>query len=183
MYSSIPGAKQGPDGWVMDCKNEVTGVSFTFGGVEIPIHPLDITAPLSFITGDPERRGCLGLWQEIGGAGSGNLPEGLDMVLGMAFRTCKSCRSLIFCADCWLVRNAYMLVNVGDFVEGTTNKTADPFIQMLPLTNDTTRVHNEFVSARTNLKNGSINGAANIAVRGSTVLVGVLVVLGATLCM
>jgi hypothetical protein len=93
MYSTIPGAKFGPvpqlggqPGWIMDCDQEVTGVSFSFGGVDIPIHPLDITAPLSFLTDTKSDKGCLGLWQPIGGPGSGNLPDGFDILLGAAFR-------------------------------------------------------------------------------------------------
>jgi hypothetical protein len=60
-----------------------------------------------------------------------------------------------------------MVVNVGDFVEGFTNQTADPFIQLLPLTNDTARVHAEFMNARTSLKNSHLSGGLSVsALRG-----------------
>jgi hypothetical protein len=161
----------------MDCSQEVIGFSFTFGGVEIPIHPLDVTAPLAFLGGDKSVKGCLGLWQTIGEAGSGNLPEGFDLLLGMAFRE--------FIAICdlrlqltrllYAVRNVYMVVNVGDFVEGFTNQTADPYIQLLPLTNDTTRVHTEFVNAR---KGSGAVGASMSMRKASVVLMAGIVVYG-----
>lgn len=46
-----------------------------------------------------------------------------------------------------LVRNAYMLINFGDFVQGRTDKVADPYIQLLPLT-EATEAHEDFVSLR-----------------------------------
>jgi hypothetical protein len=45
------------------------------------------------------------------------------------------------------VRNAYLLVNYGDFVDGTTS-TAAPYIQLLSTTNDTTAAHQDFVKVR-----------------------------------
>ena len=46
------------------------------------------------------------------------------------------------------MRNSYLLVNFGDFVDGKTDQTAAPFIQMLSITNDTTATHNDFVKVR-----------------------------------
>lgn len=48
----------------------------------------------------------------------------------------------------WL-RNAYMLINFGDFVQGKTNQVADPYIQLLPLT-DIAEAHADFVTVRLN---------------------------------
>jgi hypothetical protein len=48
------------------------------------------------------------------------------------------------------VRNVYALYNYGDFVDGLRNKTADPFIQFLPITSDTTEAHSDFISVRGN---------------------------------
>lgn len=39
------------------------------------------------------------------------------------------------------------LINYGDFVDGTSS-TADPFIQLLSLTNDTAETHSDFVNVR-----------------------------------
>jgi hypothetical protein len=47
------------------------------------------------------------------------------------------------------VRNVYLLVNYGDFVLGTSNK-ADPFVQLLSTSNDTSILHQEFVQVRLN---------------------------------
>jgi hypothetical protein len=46
------------------------------------------------------------------------------------------------------VRNAYMLVNFGDFVDGREDKVADPYIQLLPTTDDLVEAHNDFVQVR-----------------------------------
>lgn len=48
----------------------------------------------------------------------------------------------------WL-RNAYILINFGDFVQGQTNKVADPYVQLLPLT-DISEAHADFVTVRLN---------------------------------
>ncbi len=45
-----------------------------------------------------------------------------------------------------VVRNVYLLINYGDFVDGTTNK-APPYVQLLSLTN-ATAAHLDFVQAR-----------------------------------
>lgn len=41
-----------------------------------------------------------------------------------------------------------MLVNFGDFVDGSSSKTADPYIQLLPLTTDAAEAHYDFVKTR-----------------------------------
>lgn len=41
-----------------------------------------------------------------------------------------------------------MLVNYGDFVDGSSSKTADPYVQLLPLTTDAAEVHTDFVNVR-----------------------------------
>lgn len=45
------------------------------------------------------------------------------------------------------VRNVYILINFGDFVDGSNSSVADPFIQLLPTTN-LTLAHADFVTAR-----------------------------------
>jgi hypothetical protein len=45
------------------------------------------------------------------------------------------------------VRNAYLLVNYGDFVDGGKS-TAAPYIQLLSITNDTAAAHQDFVKVR-----------------------------------
>jgi len=46
------------------------------------------------------------------------------------------------------VRNAYMLVNFGDFIDGKEDKVADPYVQLLPTTDDISEAHKDFVSVR-----------------------------------
>lgn len=46
------------------------------------------------------------------------------------------------------MRNAYISINYGDFVDGSTNKKADPYIQLLPLTDDLAEAHSDFVNVR-----------------------------------
>ena len=47
------------------------------------------------------------------------------------------------------VRNVYLLVDYSDFVDGSLNTTADPYVQLLPIT-DPTAAHADFVSVRLN---------------------------------
>ena len=72
------------------------------------------------------------------------------MILGMSFR--ESTSHSDYCAansvTCPSVRNAYMLVNFGDFVDGKTDKVADPYVQLLPTTDDIAEAHNDFVQVR-----------------------------------
>lgn len=92
-----------------------------------------------------------------------------DMILGMAF--CEFFLHVLSCCvklNVNIVRNAYMLVNfgmcpstylcgslshpifTGDFVDGKSGKVADPYIQLLSLTDDATEAHNDFVNVRLN---------------------------------
>ena len=70
-----------------------------------------------------------------------------DIILGMAF--CEYCYVSALAITILIpaaVRNVYLLINYGDFVDGTTNK-APPFAQLLSLTN-AAAAHLEFVQAR-----------------------------------
>lgn len=46
-----------------------------------------------------------------------------------------------------IVRNIYLLVNFGDFVDGRPSSVADPYIQLLPIT-DVADAHSDFVKIR-----------------------------------
>jgi hypothetical protein len=70
-----------------------------------------------------------------------------DMILGMAF--CKYCYVFALAVIALIpatVRNVYLLINYGDFVDGTTTK-APPFAQLLSLT-DPAAAHSDFVQTR-----------------------------------
>jgi hypothetical protein len=47
------------------------------------------------------------------------------------------------------VRNVYLLINFGDFVDGSVDTTADPYVQLLSVTNPAA-AHAEFVNVRLN---------------------------------
>ena len=47
------------------------------------------------------------------------------------------------------VTNVYLLLDYGDFIDTTSNNTANPYIQLLSMTDPTT-AHNEFVAMRLN---------------------------------
>jgi hypothetical protein len=125
IYSRIPGAEfvnvtaTGPV-WTMPCNVEVN-ITMLFGNISIPIHPLDTSFSLNASSGQI----CVGGFQPIT---TGASPD-FDMILGMAF-----------------LRNAYLLINYGDFVDGTTTK-APPYVQLFSVTDPAT-AHQDFVQTR-----------------------------------
>ncbi|KAF9652956.1 acid protease [Thelephora ganbajun] len=127
IYGRVPGATFGAVGrgvgetWKVPCDAEVN-LTFSIGGVIYPIHPLDISLDWS----ENGTQLCIGSFQPrvIN-------DDNYDMILGMSF-----------------LRNVYMLVNFGDFIDGKEGKTADPYVQLLPTTSDTTEAHNDFVQVR-----------------------------------
>ncbi|KAI0823632.1 aspartic peptidase domain-containing protein [Trametes gibbosa] len=130
IYSRVPGAKyvtisatETPI-WTMPCDVELN-ITFKFAGVAYPIHPLDtvmddLHGPLDS-TGKPS---CVGSFQPI------STKQPYDIVLGMAF-----------------LRNAYILMNFGDFVDGSQTQVGDPFVKLLALT-DPAEAHEDFVQQR-----------------------------------
>ncbi|KAH9013842.1 aspartic peptidase domain-containing protein [Lactarius pseudohatsudake] len=135
MYSGAKGAKlknlqsYSGDIWVIDCDAEVN-VTFLIGGQSYHVHPLDTNRKG---TDDDGNDICFGPFQPlIAGAEDSTY----DMILGMA----------------WLT-NVYLLIDYGDFVDGTTN-TDSPYIQLLPMT-DPAAAHAEFVATRLNGKDST----------------------------
>lgn len=57
------------------------------------------------------------------------------------------------------VRNAYLSINFGDFVDGDTSNKAAPYIQLLSITNDSTTAHNDFVKVRGNSASWNPSGS------------------------
>jgi hypothetical protein len=47
------------------------------------------------------------------------------------------------------MRNTYLYVNMGDFIDRSKNM-ADPYLQLLSVTNNTTKAHQDFVQVRGN---------------------------------
>ncbi|KAF7977727.1 hypothetical protein HWV62_2792 [Athelia sp. TMB] len=128
--------------WQLPCTAEVN-LTFVFSGQKYPIHPLDtvLNGTDLQITDGSGTDICIGSFQPLSfdaSFGSGAAPT-FDAVLGMAF-----------------LRNAYLLVNFGDFVDGTS-VTANPYVQLLSLTNNTAEVHKDFVNVRLGGKDTTIN--------------------------
>jgi hypothetical protein len=116
--------------WLLPCTAEVN-ISFTFANKIYPVHPLDATLePSALSLNDMQtptgEAGCIGAFQPFSFDGASTY----DMILGMSF-----------------LRNAYLLTDYGDFLEGTTNK-GNPYIQLLSITNDSTKTHADFVNVR-----------------------------------
>ncbi|KAI6151376.1 aspartic peptidase domain-containing protein [Pisolithus thermaeus] len=133
IYGRVQGAEwsTSQQSWLVPC-GQLINLTFTFGGISYPVHPLDVTSSdfgVTFSNGNPA---CLGTFQPISSAFS--LLGEYDMILGMAF-----------------LRNVYTLINYGNLVEGGSNSNK-PYIQMLPLTNQVTAI-NDFIQTRTNGQN------------------------------
>ncbi|KAJ3873792.1 acid protease [Lentinula edodes] len=130
-YGRVPGAffNETIAYWQVPCSYELN-VSFIFASVEYPIHPLDMTA----FNGVDETTGedvCLGWFQPIADNILSDPNFGsFDVILGAAF-----------------LRNAYLLINFGDFVDGSNSSVADPFIQLFSTVNRTA-AHLDFVNVR-----------------------------------
>ncbi|TDL18837.1 acid protease [Rickenella mellea] len=129
IYSSVPGAFffAAQNAYVVPCDTKID-LSFVFGGVAYPVHPIDTvnafangTAPVCF--------GAFTVPSE------GHEPPAEDFVLGDSF-----------------LRNVYSLYDFGSFISGTT----PPFIQLLSTT-DASAADSEF-AALSAQRNASITG-------------------------
>ncbi|KZP08675.1 acid protease [Athelia psychrophila] len=113
--------------WLVPC-TQMLNISFNFGGVNIPIHPLDTVSADFNVTDSNGKSMCVGTFQPITSAFS--LLGSYDLILGMGF-----------------LRNTYTLFDYGDWVDESSIDTGKPFIQLLPITVPAT-AHTEFVKAR-----------------------------------
>ncbi|KAI8993027.1 aspartic peptidase domain-containing protein [Trametes punicea] len=130
IYGRVPGARfvnisaTATPVWTVPCSVELN-VTFKFAGISYPVHPLDtvmddLQGPLDS-SGKPT---CVGAFQPM------SVEEPYDIVLGMAF-----------------LRNAYILMNFGDFVDGSVTQVGDPFVQLRSIT-DPAEAHLDFVQQR-----------------------------------
>jgi len=128
IYGRVPGAKfdETSQFWTVPC-DSLINVTFMFGGVEIPVHPLDTAMSEFSYKGSDGRTACVGSFQPITSAFS--LLGEYDIVLGMSF-----------------LRNVYAYIDFGKFVKGGTFKY-DPFAYIMPTT-DKAKAHSDFVQAR-----------------------------------
>ncbi|KIJ43067.1 hypothetical protein M422DRAFT_170297 [Sphaerobolus stellatus SS14] len=114
IYRQVPGASFNEDNnlWILPGKEEVN-VSVIIGGQEYPLHPWDTSMPFKLRNGSDAFVGTLQPQMNI----SAPVPPTYDAILGMAF-----------------LRNVYMLINFGDFVDEGPDHKSDPFIQLLSVT-------------------------------------------------
>ncbi|EGN98520.1 hypothetical protein SERLA73DRAFT_110062 [Serpula lacrymans var. lacrymans S7.3] len=127
--------------WILPCNEEVNA-TFLFAGVQYPIHPLDLNFGKGELTGVVPNGAemCVGAFQPFSFDPRINDEVIYDMILGMAF-----------------LRNAYLLVDLGDFIDGSNSTTAAPYIQLLSVTN-ATEASQEFAQQR---QNGTSAGDLN----------------------
>ncbi|KAF8496886.1 aspartic peptidase domain-containing protein [Russula emetica] len=130
IYSGVPGASlESVEGlgqiWFIPCDAEIN-ITFKIGGQTYPVHPLDTNSDDALT--NPDGQNCVGAFQPI----SSGVSSTYDLILGTSF-----------------LRNVYLLVDYGDFVDGSVNTTADPYVQLLSVT-DPTAAHADFVNVRLN---------------------------------
>jgi len=129
IYGRVRGANYSVEKnqWTFPCEQELN-ISISVGGVKYPVHPLDTSSKDLGFTDANGQFVCVGTFQPITSAFS--LAGQFDLILGMAF-----------------LRNAYTLMNFGNFVDGGFNST--PYVQLLSTT-DPAQAHQDFVSSRLN---------------------------------
>jgi len=138
IYGRVQGASYSTnDGlWYVPC-DQYLNLSFVFGGVNLPIHPLDIVS--NDLPSSDSNGLCQGPFQPITTAFS-TLGH-YDMILGMN-----------------ALRNFYILFDYGNFVEDTSNDRGDPYVQLLSVTDPST-AKSDFVKAR--MKGVDTTGSAS----------------------
>ncbi|KAI0647782.1 acid protease [Trametes meyenii] len=131
IYGRVQGAEynEANEVWTVPCDQYIP-LTFKFGGVEYPIHPLDVSSGDFNMVNSLGNPVCLGTFQPITSAFS--LLGEYDIILGMAF-----------------MRNTYTLLDYGNFMENTASDRGDPYIQLLPVT-DASAAKKEFIASRLN---------------------------------
>ncbi|CDO77319.1 hypothetical protein BN946_scf184775.g9 [Trametes cinnabarina] len=132
IYSRVPGARYvnisatATPVWTLPCTTELN-ITFKFGGISYPVHPLDtVMDDLHGPLDDTGKPSCVGAFQPM------TADEPYDIVLGMAF-----------------LRNAYILMSFGNFVDGTATQADQPYVQLRSIT-DPAEAHQDFVQQRLN---------------------------------
>jgi len=116
--------------WTVPC-GQYLNISFVLGGVTFPVHPFDTVSSDFGLKDSNGNVICLGAFQPITSAFS--ITNEYDLILGDGF-----------------LRNSYTLLDYGDFVSnGSTSVTANPYVQLLPITTPSS-AFSDFVSSRLN---------------------------------
>ncbi|KDR82582.1 hypothetical protein GALMADRAFT_237974 [Galerina marginata CBS 339.88] len=112
--------------WTVPC-GQYLNVSFNFGGVNYPIHPLDLVDDNFAQIDSTGKKVCIGSFQPITSAFS--LLGSYDMILGMSF-----------------LRSAYALLDFGDWI-GDAGDQDHPYLQLLS-TVDPVAARADFINVR-----------------------------------
>ncbi|KAL4251487.1 peptidase A1 family protein [Pleurotus pulmonarius] len=143
IYGAIPGSACVSDvsafagsliEWIVPC-NQSTEVSFSIGGRNFPIHPIDFTSIATMSLNGTNVTYCFNTYQSIT-FGDGEF----DMILGDAF-----------------LKNAYVSFDYGSF-DDQGHLTEKPFIQLLPTT-DSKEAWAEFIAIRAKALEGAVEFA------------------------
>jgi len=153
MFRDVPGAalanttlRAVPDQfWSIPC-NAQLNVSFTFGGVEYPIHPLDLNSDTISVWRPATNYTCYGAFLPQPGT-IGYSYGNVDMTLGSAF-----------------LRNVYTLLHYGNDSNAAPAVNTAPYVQLLSTTDPATAA-SEFVAAR---QNNGTSGSSNSTSSGSS---------------
>ncbi|KAF9500769.1 acid protease [Pleurotus eryngii] len=129
--SDIPALADSPIEWIVPC-NQSTEVSFSIGGRDFPIHPIDLTKIGTIPINGTNVTFCTNTYQSIK-IGHGEF----DMILGDAF-----------------LKNAYVSFDYGSF-DDQGHLTEPPFIQLLPTT-DSKEAWAEFIAIRAKALEGTV---------------------------
>jgi len=129
IYGRVQGAEYDTNYqyWTVPC-GQYLNISFNFGGANYPVHPLDTVDNNFHITNPSGNPACIGAFQPITTAFS--MLGHYDMILGMNF-----------------LRNAYTLLDYGDWTQSSSNSRGKPYIQLLSLTN-VQKAKQDFVQVR-----------------------------------
>ncbi|KAF8895612.1 aspartic peptidase A1 [Infundibulicybe gibba] len=113
--------------WTLPC-GQVLNLTFNFGGLPYPVHPLDVVDDNFSKTDANGNKICIGSFQPITTAFS--MLGNYDMIMGMNF-----------------LRNVYTLLDFGNWVDTSSTDRGHPYIQIASLT-DTNQAHKDFVKIR-----------------------------------
>ncbi|KAF9464127.1 aspartic peptidase domain-containing protein [Collybia nuda] len=101
--------------WTVPC-GQYLNISFNFGGISYPVHPLDTVDDNFSRTDLNGNKICIGAFQPITSAFS--LLGHYDMIMGMSF-----------------LRNVYTLLDFGNWIKDKPTDTGHPYIQIASVTN------------------------------------------------
>ncbi|KAI0084523.1 aspartic peptidase domain-containing protein [Irpex rosettiformis] len=144
VFSTIPNSffSEGDNTWFVDCMSSAN-ISITMGGIEHHVHPLDLTRLQTIeITNKGKSENitiCTSIVDAVGDA----CGPGCDLIMGDVF-----------------LRNTITSFNFGNWTQATTPNDGS-FIQLIPLTNQSTAWTDFLATRATNLK--SLPRAPSIA--------------------